>query len=63
MSELLTSEDLELWTGFKQPAKQMMWLRENNIPYRLDRRHHPITTVGAVNASLLDRRVSDEVAF
>ncbi len=63
MSALLTSEDLALWTGYKQPAKQMTWLRENNIPYRLDRRNQPITTLDAVNASLLDRRVSDEVAF
>jgi hypothetical protein len=63
MSALLTSDDLAEWTGFSQAAKQMEWLRENHIPYRLNRLGKPITTLEAVNASLLDRKVADEVAF
>lgn len=63
MSALLRSDELSEWTGCKQRSKLIAWLNENHIPYRLDKAGAPITTLEAVNASLLDRRVSDEVAF
>lgn len=63
MSALLRTDDLYEWTDIRQRAKLIAWLNENSIPYRLDKTGSPITTMDAVNASLLDRKISDEVAF
>lgn len=63
MSALLRTDDLYEWTEIKQRSKLIAWLNENNIAYRLNKLGEPITTLDAVNASLLDRKVSDEVSF
>jgi len=39
------------------------WLNKNGIPYRLNSAGRPITTTEAVNASLLERQIEDEVNF
>jgi len=60
---LLSSEQLSEWTGIKQPSRLITWLNKNGIPYRLNSAGRPITTTEAVNASLLERQIEDEVNF
>lgn len=62
MSELIEREELANWIKCKQRAKQIRWLNENGITYRLDAEGYPITTKTAVNASLMQED-NDKVAF
>jgi len=36
MAEYLNPEDLQIVTGYARPRKQAQWLKENDIPHRVD---------------------------
>jgi len=63
MSALIKTEDLYEWAECKQQSKLISWLNANNIPYRLSRTGRPITTIDAVNASLMNKKTEDEIDF
>ncbi len=52
MNQLVSTDDLMAWSDIKQRNKLIQWLRDNGIPFRLNRTGFPITTVAAINNSL-----------
>jgi len=63
MSALVNTNELYDWADCKQPAKLEEWLRDNHIPYRLNRSGKPITTLSAINGSLKSDDLDDEIEF
>jgi hypothetical protein len=44
----LCSDDLRLLTGWKLKSRQIAWLREAGIPFRVNATGHPVVTWAAV---------------
>ena len=63
MSALLTTDELYQWADCAQRAKLIEWLTANNIAFTLSRKGNPITTLDAINASLMGGSAADEVDF
>ena len=62
-SQLVNYDDLKEWSDVRQRNKLLDWLKENGIPFRLNRAGYPITTVDAINKSLSQDDNDEEVDF
>jgi hypothetical protein len=65
---LLSEEDLQDWTGFKQRGALLEWLRRHGIPYLLGRGGRICVTADAVNLPLVKQRehnaaTADDIQF
>lgn len=52
-ADLLKEDDLADWTGHRQRTKLESWLRDRRIPYLYGKGGQIITTMAAINSSLL----------
>lgn len=57
-TELIQEEDLYTWANTRRRTSLQKWLNENRIPYMFDSKQRVITTVTAVNQTLMGVEVS-----
>jgi len=60
---VLTADQLRRATGYDQDAAVIKWLKRNGIPFHYGKDSRPVTTIQAVNRSLLAANESDDITF
>ncbi|CAN8141549.1 hypothetical protein THIOSC15_560002 [uncultured Thiomicrorhabdus sp.] len=59
MISLLTFQDLAQWLGFKRPSDVEKKLKDLGIEFYHDRENRPITTLEAINSTLIKNKEDD----
>lgn len=63
MGEILSQNDIEKITGYRQPKRQCATLAQRRIPYTEDKNGRPVLTWTVINGALLRRsELKDENA-
>ncbi|MGZ8213513.1 MAG: DUF4224 domain-containing protein [Methylosarcina sp.] len=57
--QLITETDLKEWTGFKQRAALVNWLRSHGVPYLLGAEGRVCCTSQAINFPILRQAASE----
>ena len=63
METLLTTEQLQQWTGYKGSTKIVTFLKDNRIPFWTAKGGNPITTLEAVNSRLVSKSADSKEEF
>lgn len=59
---LVTTDDLQKWTGYTQIKRVLSFLQQNNIPFWIAG-GKPITTMEAVNSMLVRNKPANDEEF